>query len=153
MLYIQLLMHLVDCAHSCCILYTVHNTGQTTLQFCLYMLRSVSLQAMEICVARKWGEANTLTHLFEQLDAYRASTKEYQRSLAPGGDPDEWWEIVGRNLPQEVDGPIKTPAIISTFSRMLLCYVPHAAEPERAFSAMNLDHTPLRSRFSEILLA
>ncbi|DBA90676.1 TPA: hypothetical protein ACH3X1_003893 [Trebouxia sp. C0004] len=108
------------------------------------------LQATDFCVRRQWGEEK-IRHLFEQMDAYKANTQDYQRSLAPGADPDEWWEVVGRNLPPEAD---KTPAIISVFARLLLSVnrhnvVPHAADPKRAFSAMGLDHSPLRNRFNE----
>lgn len=103
------------------------------------------LQSMDLCVRRQWGEEK-IRHLFEQMDAYKANTQDYQRSLAPGADPDEWWQVVGRNLPLEAD---KTPGIISVLARLLLSVVPHAADPERAFSAMGLDHSPLRNRFNE----
>ena len=103
------------------------------------------LQAMDLCVGRQWGEEK-MRHLFEQMDAYKANTQDYQRSLTLGADPDEWWQVVGRNLTPEAD---QTPAIISVFARLLLCVVPHAADPERIFSAMGLDHSPLRNRFNE----
>ena len=53
---------------------------------------------------------------------------------------------MGENLPPEAD---KSSCIISVLARLLLFVVPHAADPERAFSAMSLDHSPLRNRFNE----
>jgi len=100
------------------------------------------VQAMDICITRKWGEEK-MSNLFEQMDAYRANAKAHQRSLPLGTEPDEWWDVVGKGLPKEADG---TPAIISIFSRMLLSAVPHAADPERAFSGMGLDNDELRNR-------
>ncbi|DBA92417.1 TPA: hypothetical protein ACH3X1_002655 [Trebouxia sp. C0004] len=103
----------------------------------------LKIEAVDICLGRKWGEEK-MTHLFEQMEAYRAKTEDYQRSLTPGAEPAEWWEVAGKGLPKEADG---TPAIISVFSRMLLDAVAHAADPERAFSAVGLDHSELRNRF------
>ena len=104
---------------------------------------------MTICLGRKWGH-DKMQNLFEQLEAYKANAQEYQRSLAAGADPDEWWRVVGNGLPQEAD---KTPAIISVFARLLLSVVPHAADPERAFSAMGLDHSAIRNRFNEFTVS
>lgn len=83
-----------------------------------------------------------MSNLFEQMDAYRANAKAYQTSLLLESEPDEWWDVVGKDLPNEADG---IPAIISIFSRMLLSAVPHAADPERAFSGMGLDNDELRN--------
>ena len=108
-----------------------------------YLQFFLHVQAMDICITRVWGEEK-MAHLFEQMTAYRANATAYQRSLPAGAEPDEWWDVVGKGLPKEADG---TPAIISIFSRMLLSAVPHAADPERAFSGMGLDHSELRNRF------
>ncbi|KAL0022347.1 hypothetical protein WJX77_002773 [Trebouxia sp. C0004] len=51
--------------------------------------QATSHQATDFCVRRQWGEEK-IRHLFEQMDAYKANTQDYQRSLAPGADPDEW---------------------------------------------------------------
>lgn len=107
------------------------------LKLAVLKSKVVKLPAIDPCISRKWGKEK-MKHLLEQMDAYRANAEDYQRSLAPRADTDEWWEVVGNKLPLESD---KTPAIITIFARMLLADVPHAADPERAFSVMEPAHT------------
>ncbi|KAL0025006.1 hypothetical protein WJX77_010992 [Trebouxia sp. C0004] len=108
-------------------------------------LDDLKFEAMNICLGRSWGEG-VIRNLFGQMDAYNSNTKDYQRPLTAGSDPDEWCDVVGKALPKEADD---LPAIISVLARLLLSTVPHAADPERAFSAMGLDHSPIRNRFNK----
>lgn len=83
-----------------------------------------------------WDECLALR---AELDVYNACQSPYDQPCAAGLTPIMWWQ---RICPTEE--PSKQ---VCSFAISLFSIVPHAADPERAFSQMGMIHTPMRNRF------
>ena len=90
--------------------------------------------------ARKYGQTD-ITLMLTDLKDYKNGTAPFDAPFHEGDTVEVWWKRIAAGQPV---GRSRTIVILA---RMLACIVPHAADPERAFSFMGNVHTHQRNRF------
>lgn len=79
--------------------------------------------------------------LLSDFKDYKNGTKPFDGQFQEGDTVEVWWKRVA------ADQPAGSQKGIVEVARMVACVVPHAADPERAFSFMGSVHTQQRNRF------